>query len=356
MNEVGEAATQEEQPAPDDRQEDEEEPAWLGVLSDEPLRWSTVQAKRGPSSSACVRFAPTQKATGSPVEHTVCPGREGRVLSHTRPPFSRTRPAAQTVPEEMTTMKMKKSRDGVQEWVTSAHIAKPARTGRYMGYFASLEDYDEDDVGQDDGATSDIFVVTEAAESCYTKISAIVDSGAVEHVLPPTYLPRVKMVESPGSKAGKRYLSATGEAIMNLGQKSLFSKMREGQARNITFQVALVRKPLISVAKMCEAGNDIFLTDKPHIMNRATGQVTALRREGKTFVLDLWVRHPTSAASAALAAAATQTATAAAAAVRTQAATQGATAGHRGFSRRAWAAAAATAAATPEDRSTETTG
>ncbi len=76
------------------------------------------------------------------------------------------------------------------------------------------------------------------------------------------------MVESPGLKAGKRYLSATGEAIMNLGQKSLFSKTREGQARNITFQVAPVRKPLINVAKMCEAGNDIILTDTPHIRRR----------------------------------------------------------------------------------------
>jgi hypothetical protein len=136
------------------------------------------------------------------------------------------------------------------------------------------------------------------------------------------------MVESPGSRAGKRYLSATGEAIANMGQKSLFSKTREGQARNITFQVAPVRKPLISVAKMADAGNDIFLTaDKPHIVNRATGQSTALRREGKTFILDLWVRHPASAASAVLAAAAT--ATAAAAAAKAQAAAAG------GFSRRA---------------------
>jgi hypothetical protein len=225
---------------------------------------------------------------------------------------------------------MKKNRDGVQEWVPSAHIVKQ-RPGRYMGYFASLEDYDDDDAGQDSSMTGgDICVVTEAAESCYTKVSAIIDSGAVEHVLPPAFLPRVKMVESPGSKAGKRYLSATGEAIANMGQKSLFSKTREGQARNITFQVAPVRKPLISVAKMADAGNDIFLTDKPHIINRATGQSTALRREGKTFILDLWVRHPTSAASAVLAAAAT--ATAAAAAARTQAATQSAAGG---FSRRA---------------------
>jgi hypothetical protein len=149
-------------------------------------------------------------------------------------------------------------------------------------------------------------------------VSAIVDSGAVEHVLPPSYLPRVKMTESPGSKTGKRYLSATGEAIPNLGQKALYGKTREGQPRNITFQIAPVRKPLISVAKMCEAGNDVNLTEKPHIRNRQTGQVTALRREGKTFVLDLWVRHPTSAVAAAAAAAAATTAASAAAAAAEQ--------------------------------------
>ena len=74
---------------------------------------------------------------------------------------------------------------------------------------------------------------------------------------------------------------------------------------------------------MCEAGNDVNLTEKPHIRNRQTGQVTALRREGKTFVLDLWVRHRTSAAAAATAAAAT-----------TAAATAAAAAEQRGFSRR----------------------
>jgi len=143
-------------------------------------------------------------------------------------------------------------------------------------------------------------------------VSAIIDSGAVEHVLPPNCLPRVRMTESAGSKTGKRYLSATGEAIPNMGQKILYGKTREGQPRNITFQVAPVRKPLISVARMGDAGNDVHLTDKPHIRNRLTGQVTALRREGKTFILDLWIRHPTSAAAAADAAAATKSATAAA--------------------------------------------
>jgi hypothetical protein len=195
-------------------------------------------------------------------------------------------------------------------WAPRPHAprVRPRASG-YQGYFSILEDADDED---DEDIEDEIYVIAEAAESCYTKVSAIIDSGAVEHVLPPNCLPRVRMIESPGSRAGKRYLSATGEAIPNMGQKTLYGKTREGQPRNITFQVAPVRKPLISVARMGDAGNDVHLTDKPHIRNRLTGQVTALRREGKTFILDLWIRHPTSAAAAADAAAATKSATAAA--------------------------------------------
>jgi hypothetical protein len=91
------------------------------------------------------------------------------------------------------------------------------------------------------------------------------------------------MEESPGSKAGKKYLSATCQEIPNLGQKALVGKTREGQPRGIIFQVAPVRKPLMSMAKMNEAGNDVNLRgDQPHIQNTKTKQITALRREGKT--------------------------------------------------------------------------
>ncbi len=50
------------------------------------------------------------------------------------------------------------------------------------GYFSILEDADDDDDDQKGDDDNEILIVTEAAESCYTKVSAIVDSGAVEHV------------------------------------------------------------------------------------------------------------------------------------------------------------------------------
>eukprot|EP00972_Heterocapsa_arctica_P005275 781853-Heterocapsa_arctica.AAC.1 len=68
-------------------------------------------------------------------------------------------------------------------------------------------------------------VVTEAATSTsWTKVPAIVDSGAAEHVLPKHWLPGIRMEEPPGSRAGQKYLSATGQEIPNMGQKALVGK------------------------------------------------------------------------------------------------------------------------------------
>jgi hypothetical protein len=48
---------------------------------------------------------------------------------------------------------------------------------------------DADDEEEED---NDVEIHVEARESCYTKVSVITDSGAVEHVLPPNCLPRVR--------------------------------------------------------------------------------------------------------------------------------------------------------------------
>eukprot|EP00972_Heterocapsa_arctica_P111052 16350366-Heterocapsa_arctica.AAC.1 len=52
------------------------------------------------------------------------------------------------------------------------------------------------------------------------------------------------------------------------------------------------RKPLMSVAKMNEASDVNLRGDHPHIQNAKTKQITALRREGKTCILGLWIQHP----------------------------------------------------------------
>eukprot|EP00972_Heterocapsa_arctica_P012735 1870121-Heterocapsa_arctica.AAC.1 len=81
--------------------------------------------------------------------------------------------------------------------------------------FSLLEDADEEDAE----GYHEIMVVTEKENmTSWVKVSTIVDSGAVENVLPELWLPTIPMEESPGSRVGKKYLSATGQEIPNLGQ------------------------------------------------------------------------------------------------------------------------------------------
>ena len=160
-------------------------------------------------------------------------------------------------------------------------IAKPT------GYEVNCVDF-EDKPGKD---VAEILEVAKLAKGGkWVKVTGAIDSGCVDHVFPPEVLPDIATEPSPMSKASKGYLSATSEPIPNMGQKRLKLKTREGHKRSMVIQVASVRKPLISTAKLNEAGNDVNLhSEKPHILNKDIGQKTDLRRVGRSYLLDLWV-------------------------------------------------------------------
>ena len=75
-------------------------------------------------------------------------------------------------------------------------------------------------------------------------------------------------------------------------------KQREGAIRHeeggeggIIMQVTDVNKPLGSVGKICDAGNRVvFEPGGGYIENMKTGRRTALRKEGRAYKLDMWVR------------------------------------------------------------------
>ena len=49
----------------------------------------------------------------------------------------------------------------------------------------------------------------------------------------------------------------------------------------------------MAAAKVTEAGNDVRPNRKdPCIINEKTGEKTTVRKEGKVFVVDLWVKVP----------------------------------------------------------------
>ena len=70
----------------------------------------------------------------------------------------------------------------------------------------------------------------------------------------------------------------------------------EVQSRRIVWEVCAVKRPLLSVAKITNAGNQVYLgEDKAFVKNNKTEQVTNLRRERNVWMLDLWVKRPADA-------------------------------------------------------------
>ena len=66
----------------------------------------------------------------------------------------------------------------------------------------------------------------------------------------------------------------------------------DGKERKMTVQIADVRKPLASVAKICDQGNEVvFRKEGGEIVNKKTGATTQMKREGDLYYLYLWVNH-----------------------------------------------------------------
>ena len=73
-------------------------------------------------------------------------------------------------------------------------------------------------------------------------------------------------------------------------------RTEEGHSRRIVWEGCPVKRPLLSVAKITMAGNQVYLSeDKAFVKNNKTGQITILRRERNVWMLDLWVKRPADA-------------------------------------------------------------
>ena len=99
------------------------------------------------------------------------------------------------------------------------------------------------------------------------------DSGAAENVMPRRMFPEIRIRQTERSKNGKGFKGPGGENIKNYGQQIMSVKTPEGFARKSTWQVADVRRPLVSASH-----------------RRKKKEKSMLRKEGNVYVLDLFVR------------------------------------------------------------------
>ena len=128
------------------------------------------------------------------------------------------------------------------------------------------------------------------------KISAVVDSGAEANALPENMMQWIPLKPSSASKSGKIFRGARRDPIPPRGERSVTGRTDEGQSRRIVWEVCPVKRPLLSVAKITKAGNQVHLDeDKASVKKNKTGQITSLRRERNLWMLDLWVRRPADA-------------------------------------------------------------
>ena len=126
----------------------------------------------------------------------------------------------------------------------------------------------------------------------WVKLEMVMDSGAAESVAPADLAPWVEIQESTGSKAGRKYLSACGEVLQNLGEKHIQFHTEEGMQAKTTFQIADVTRPLCSVAKVCDQGNTVVFHATGGFVEDAYGKRTHFERVNNIYTMCLYAQDP----------------------------------------------------------------
>ena len=129
-------------------------------------------------------------------------------------------------------------------------------------------------------------------EARWQKIEAVMDSGAADSVAPASIAPWVPVAESPGSRRGQHYLSASGDRLPNQGQKRLQVLTEDGTPTTTTYQIADVTRPLCAVSRMCDQDNVVVFTKEGGFVQTPSGKRTPFRRERNVYLLDTWIREP----------------------------------------------------------------
>ena len=92
---------------------------------------------------------------------------------------------------------------------------------------------------------------------------AFVDSGAVDNVLPKSVCTEYHQEATSKSQSGVGFKGANGSHIKHYGQRRFRVKTSAGSNVNTTWEVADVRKPLISASRLLERGHKLVLDEKP---------------------------------------------------------------------------------------------
>ena len=108
--------------------------------------------------------------------------------------------------------------------------------------------------------------------------------------MPDDLLPDYVKVEGEAAKQGVTYLSADGSEIFNLGQKQIRYKTSEQHDILAQFQIADVRRALLSVPALTASGHEVVFEKRGGTIAHPEGKRTIkFRRQGGIYVLDMYV-------------------------------------------------------------------
>ena len=132
----------------------------------------------------------------------------------------------------------------------------------------------------------------------WTRISAVMDSGACAPVAPPDMLPEFPILPNAASRAGVSFSAANGDPIKRHGEQRVEVVTDNGVPTEILFQLCDVTRPLVSISHICDKGNRvIYGRSGGIILNLETGAEVPFYRHGAVYSVGLWVRRaPNSAA------------------------------------------------------------
>ena len=134
--------------------------------------------------------------------------------------------------------------------------------------------------------------ISTAGEAQWQEIEITVDSGACDTVMPAYMCADIRIDPSDPQQHCSVFEVANGAFILNMGERRCVM-MTEGSGvpKHITFQVADVHKPLLSVSRLADNGYQCVLGDKNgHLEDVHTGEKIPLIRRDNLYVMKAWLR------------------------------------------------------------------
>ena len=124
----------------------------------------------------------------------------------------------------------------------------------------------------------------------YRRLEMIVDSGAAASVMPENLLKDYKVTRGEAAQRGVHYLTADGGRVPNLGEMSVKFVTKEQFKCAMTFQVADVTKPILSVGSLAALGNIVSFTKfGGTIYNPRSKRKVAFKKRGGVYIIEVLI-------------------------------------------------------------------